>query len=258
MSSDAGYLSSSPESVCASDSESTEVRCSEQAKGGLKYELVLSEPALEPPKLPNTPSKTSLSIEEIQSKLKAAEERRQSLEAEKMTQLTQKLSQIDLVKDKKTEFNNNFMQSTKESLEQKMEAQKENREAHLKSIQDKVHGHVLKVEEVKKMADSPKLEILEAIQKKLNNASESREAQLSALLERLKEHDKHIAEARKQTDEQIEQLRERLTKKLEIAREKRESIIKEIQEKRLEHERHVEEVRQNKTVTVNASENSSG
>ncbi|GBN51298.1 hypothetical protein AVEN_161638-1, partial [Araneus ventricosus] len=48
------------------------------AKGGIKYELVLSEPSVnDPPKKDSitSPPKT-MSVEEIEQKLKAAEERR--------------------------------------------------------------------------------------------------------------------------------------------------------------------------------------
>lgn len=54
------------------------VRAEETAKGGIKYELVLSEPSSnDPPKKDQitSPPKT-MSVEEIEQKLKAAEERR--------------------------------------------------------------------------------------------------------------------------------------------------------------------------------------
>lgn len=54
------------------------IRAEETAKGGIKYELVLSEPSSnDPPKKDQltSPPKT-MSVEEIEQKLKAAEERR--------------------------------------------------------------------------------------------------------------------------------------------------------------------------------------
>ncbi|GFY66321.1 uncharacterized protein TNIN_405181 [Trichonephila inaurata madagascariensis] len=54
------------------------IRAEETAKGGIKYELVLSEPSVnDPPKKDQitSPPKT-MSVEEIEQKLKAAEERR--------------------------------------------------------------------------------------------------------------------------------------------------------------------------------------
>jgi stathmin len=55
----------------------TEIRCQEKSKGGLSYEVILAEPVVTAlqPKLPITPGK-SMSAEDIEEKLKAAEVRR--------------------------------------------------------------------------------------------------------------------------------------------------------------------------------------
>lgn len=55
----------------------TEIRCQEKSRGGLSYEVILAEPApnVTVPKKPVTPGK-NVSAEEIEQKLKAAEERR--------------------------------------------------------------------------------------------------------------------------------------------------------------------------------------
>lgn len=55
----------------------TEIRCQEKSRGGLSYEVILAEPApnVAVPKKPVTPGK-NVSAEEIEQKLKAAEERR--------------------------------------------------------------------------------------------------------------------------------------------------------------------------------------
>lgn len=58
----------------------TEIRCQEKSKGGLSYEVILAEPSItssvQITKRPTTPGKKELSAEEIEEKLKAAEERR--------------------------------------------------------------------------------------------------------------------------------------------------------------------------------------
>ncbi|GBN24996.1 hypothetical protein AVEN_64574-1 [Araneus ventricosus] len=228
------------------DNESTEVRCSEHSKGGIKYELVLSEPVVESPKhVALSPPKSNLSIEDIEKKLKAAEERRQSIELKKLEFVTEKLGNLESVKVKKEEFNHNFMQSSKETLEQKLESMKENRESHIKNIQEKAREITTKVEEKRKGGNSPDREVkLEAIKRKLDTAQEQRESILNNLQEKLKEHDKHIAEVKKQMEEQTESLREKSIKKLELAQIKRESMLKEIQEKMKEHESHILKVRQ--------------
>lgn len=56
----------------------TEIRCQEKSKGGLCYEVILAEPnvtAALPKVTPVTPGK-NVSAEEIEEKLKAAEDRR--------------------------------------------------------------------------------------------------------------------------------------------------------------------------------------
>lgn len=55
----------------------TEIRCQEKSKGGLCYEVILAEPSVQAavPKIPVNPAKI-VSAEDIEEKLKAAEERR--------------------------------------------------------------------------------------------------------------------------------------------------------------------------------------
>lgn len=55
----------------------TEIRCEEKSKGGLKYDVILADPAGTPPapKRLQSPTRTK-SIENIEEKMKAAEERR--------------------------------------------------------------------------------------------------------------------------------------------------------------------------------------
>lgn len=61
----------------------TEVRCQEKTRGGVRYEVILGEPEkkADPPKKPLSP-KNSVSVQDIENKLKAAEERRQVSESE--------------------------------------------------------------------------------------------------------------------------------------------------------------------------------
>ncbi|KAF2895150.1 hypothetical protein ILUMI_11024, partial [Ignelater luminosus] len=58
-----------------------QLRCvvKKKTRGGLCYEVILSEPEIKviPPKRPNSPSNKNMSIQDIEDKLRAAEERRQ-------------------------------------------------------------------------------------------------------------------------------------------------------------------------------------
>lgn len=68
----------------------TEVRCQEKTRGGLCYEVILGEPEVKatPPKQKTSP-RNSMSVQDIEEKLRAAEERRQvcSWKLELFTQL---------------------------------------------------------------------------------------------------------------------------------------------------------------------------
>lgn len=57
----------------------TEVRCQEKTRGGLCYEVILGEPDVKftPPKRAISPQNKNVSVEDIEEKLRAAEERRQ-------------------------------------------------------------------------------------------------------------------------------------------------------------------------------------
>ncbi len=70
--------------------EATEIRCQEKTKGGLRYEVILAEPTAPAKRAPsptqNSPTQPAVNIED---KLRAAEERRLSLEASKIAALLQ-------------------------------------------------------------------------------------------------------------------------------------------------------------------------
>lgn len=54
-----------------------EIRAQETAKGGVKYEAILAEPAVQtPPKRATSPTRVLKSTKPLEEKLKAAEERR--------------------------------------------------------------------------------------------------------------------------------------------------------------------------------------
>lgn len=66
----------------------------------------------------------------------------QSLEANKMAQLAAKLSKIEEATKKKDEKNCEFINQTKDALEQKMESHTENREAYISELRAKLKEHV--------------------------------------------------------------------------------------------------------------------
>ena len=134
----------------------TEVKELEKRASGQAFELILSLwPKESVPGCPLSPPKgKDLSLEEIQKKLEAAEERRKSHEAEVLKQLAEKREHEKEVLQKAIEENNNFSKMAEEKLTHKMEANKENREAQTAAkLKDKHVEEVRKNKESKDPAD---------------------------------------------------------------------------------------------------------
>ncbi|XP_004433610.1 PREDICTED: stathmin-4 isoform X1 [Ceratotherium simum simum] len=113
---------------------------------GQSFEVILKPPSFDgvPEFNASLPRRRDPSLEEIQKKLEAAEERRKYQEAELLKHLAEKREHEREVIQKAIEENNNFIKMAKEKLAQKMESNKENREAHLAAmlerLQEKVGG----------------------------------------------------------------------------------------------------------------------
>uniref|UniRef100_A0AAY4AA66 Stathmin n=1 Tax=Denticeps clupeoides TaxID=299321 RepID=A0AAY4AA66_9TELE len=127
---------------------------------GQAFEVFLRPPSFEGNHEfhPTIPPRRDPSLEEIKKKLDAAEERRKCQEAERLKQLAEKREHEREVAQKAIEEHNNFIKMAKEKLEQRMEANKGNREAHiaamLERLQEKVRRSITRPELLKRMARS--------------------------------------------------------------------------------------------------------
>ncbi|XP_063771104.1 stathmin-4 isoform X1 [Pseudophryne corroboree] len=119
---------------------------------GHAFEVILKPPSFDGvPELNGTlPQRRDPSLEEIQKKLEAAEERRKYQEAELLKHLAEKREHEREVIQKAIEENNNFSKMAKEKLTQKMEVNKENREAHLAAMLERLQEKDKHAEEVRK------------------------------------------------------------------------------------------------------------
>ncbi|XP_032591668.1 myosin-9 isoform X2 [Drosophila grimshawi] len=171
--------------------KSTEIRCQEKSRGGLSYEVILAEPApnVAVPKRPVTPGK-NVSVEEIEQKLKAAEERRVSLEARKMAEISIKLAKVEEATRKKDEITNEFITQTKEQLETKMEHHVEKREAIISDLKEKLKIHAQDIEKTRETLEQQKANEQKAIEEKLKTAQALRDENIKKMLDRLKEHER--------------------------------------------------------------------
>ncbi|XP_010141201.1 PREDICTED: stathmin-2 isoform X1 [Buceros rhinoceros silvestris] len=113
-----------------------EVKQINKRASGQAFELILKPPSpvSEAPRTLASPKKKELSLEEIQKKLEAAEERRKSQEAQVLKHLAEKREHEREVLQKALEENNNFSKMAEEKLILKMEQIKENREANIAAL----------------------------------------------------------------------------------------------------------------------------
>uniref|UniRef100_M3XRZ8 Stathmin n=1 Tax=Mustela putorius furo TaxID=9669 RepID=M3XRZ8_MUSPF len=104
-----------------------EVKQINKRASGQAFELILKPPSpiSEAPRTLASPKKKDLSLEEIQKKLEAAEERRKSQEAQVLKQLAEKREHEREVLQKALEENNNFSKMAEEKLILKMEQEKD-------------------------------------------------------------------------------------------------------------------------------------
>ncbi|XP_041419845.1 stathmin-4 isoform X1 [Xenopus laevis] len=119
---------------------------------GHSFEVILKPPSFDgiPEITATLPQKRDPSLEEIQKKLEAAEERRKYREAELRKHQAEKREHEREVILKAIEENNNFSKMAKEKLAQRMEVNKENREAHLAAMLERLQEKDKHAEEVRK------------------------------------------------------------------------------------------------------------
>lgn len=128
----------------------------EKRASGQAFELILSPPSTDAaPELSiSSPKKKECSLEEIQRKLEAAEERRKLHEAEILKQLAEKREHEKEVQQKSKEVSDNFSKMAEEKLTSKMEANKEKREAQMAAKLERLRELEKKAEELRKGKDS--------------------------------------------------------------------------------------------------------
>ncbi|XP_076440402.1 uncharacterized protein LOC143279938 isoform X1 [Babylonia areolata] len=235
-----------------------------QRSGSLAFEVILKPAANNSPLRPASPPKSnrvSLSEQDIKIKLQKAEERRQSLEAQRLEQLAKEREKAQEVLAKAAQDNMEFSKATKEKLRRSMEVNKENREAQIKALQERLREHSVRVSETIRQSDK----MAEEFQEKINNKicqkfevyEENRQSQLQNMMKRLREHANHIQEVCQANENMGKICEEKLVLKMENALRNREEQLKALQERLLEHERRIEEVQKKKTC-LRQEENESG
>ncbi|KAG7279531.1 hypothetical protein CRUP_034632 [Coryphaenoides rupestris] len=132
--------------------EDMEVKPIDKRASGQAFEVILKPPSPVSDAVHSLPPppKRDISLEVIQNKLEAAEERRRSQEAHVLRALAEKREHEREVMMKAMEENNNFSKMAEEKLQMKMEQIKENREAYLAAIMERLQEKERRAEVVRR------------------------------------------------------------------------------------------------------------
>lgn len=119
---------------------------------GQAFEVILKPPSpvSDAAHCISSPPKKEVSLEDIQKKLEAAEDRRRSQEAAVLRALAEKRDHERDVLLKAMEENSNFSRMAEEKLLMKMEQIQENRQAYLASIMERLQERERHAQEVRR------------------------------------------------------------------------------------------------------------
>ncbi|CAL8397224.1 stathmin-2b isoform X2 [Gadus morhua] len=122
------------------DFEDMDIKPINKRASGQAFEVILKSPSpvSDASHCVTTPPKKDISLEDIQKKLEAAEDRRRSQEAQVLRALAEKRDHERDVLMKAMEENSNFSRMAEEKLQLKMEQIQENRMAYLASIMERL------------------------------------------------------------------------------------------------------------------------
>ncbi|BFY99803.1 hypothetical protein BsWGS_02843 [Bradybaena similaris] len=231
-------------------------------QGGISFDVILKPATAETMKPPiqfsslGEVKKRELSQEQIENKLKKAEQRRSLIEQEKMEQLAKERQKVLEVVHKAQNVNEEFSKKTKEKLQRSMEIRRENRENQIKALQERLREHSQKVQEVQR-AGEDMVRSFEAksemkLSQKMEVYEENRQSQLKCMLAKLQEHAYHIDEvcqASENRGSSTDELQEQLVQKMENALRNREEQLRALQERLTEHENRIKKVQRRKQIS---------
>jgi hypothetical protein len=214
-----------------------------EAKNGLAYEVIINEAKCATPTRLTPQSNRIFTQDEIRAKLLKAEERRHSIEVSKLQVLAEKTQKIEEAAKVREEAEQEFSKKTEQKLQVKIQTNKENREALIAGLLDRLRKTDSKINQIKEINAQETRELENKISNKLNVAEENRLDQINSVVDRMKEHEKHVEEVRKALSSEKEDLSEKILQRLENACVFREKQIEKMKEKLREHDKHCEQVR---------------
>ncbi|XP_034455103.1 stathmin-2b [Hippoglossus hippoglossus] len=134
------------------DFQDMDIKPINKRASGQAFEVILKPPSpvCDVAHCVTSPPKRDISLEDIQKKLEAAEDRRRSQEAQVLQALAEKREHERDVLLKAMEENNNFSRMAEEKLNMKMEQIEENRMAYLAAIMERLQEKEKHAQEVRR------------------------------------------------------------------------------------------------------------
>jgi len=220
--------------------------------GGLKYDVVLSPAVKKAPKL--TDASPAPTEEEINRKLKDAEERRISLDNLRMKNLTAQLARIEIAQQKKEDIVQEKSTKAAEILTTKLTTAEEKREKQLQEVKDKVGEHMGKIEKAQKelelSLEAAKVAAEAQLSEKMDQHQKKRDEEMEEMLKKIKDHQEKVSNVRSNQEERLKpyvaELETSINQKFDRARAAKERQDEIAREKLAEQNRRAELVRQNK------------
>jgi len=213
---------------------------------GTAFEVILEPASTKAPLRPVSPPKErTLSAENIERKLKEAENRRQSLEAQKLERIARK-EQIDAAQQKVVERNVEFSKHAERRHLQRMESMEENKNKQLNELQERLRDHGKRVEAVRATGEEYRTQLKERISEKMEKSQMARENNIKNILEKIAEHESHMKEVQEASSQMTKQTEQKMINKMESALKNREVMLQSLQDRLKEHGQRIEEVRRNK------------
>ncbi|XP_077599304.1 stathmin-2b [Stigmatopora nigra] len=134
------------------DFEDLDIKPINKRASGQAFEVLLkpTSPVSDAAHAVTSPPKRDISLDDIQKKLEAAEDRRRSQEAQVLRALAEKREHERDVLLKAMEENSNFSRMAEEKLQLKMEQIQENRQAHIGALMERLHQREVHAQEVRR------------------------------------------------------------------------------------------------------------
>jgi len=217
-----------------------------EKSGGLAYDVILKPASTDSPKPSSPPSgKRPLSQDEIDQKLKEAEARRRSLEAQKLESIARDRARAEEALNKIQLEEKKFSEKTAEKVNRKLQTVAQKREEYLNNLLEKLRIQEKRVLGVKQMSENYSLSLKEKINENMEKKTERKEKILNEIQERMRDHKKHVEEVRQASKDKTQKLEENILEKMEKVLENKEKQLQMMVEKlREEREKKAVEVRQ--------------